>query len=150
MSWSFRKRPFASLAATMAKLLLSDVLHAHCPRLSTRSETAFFKFDRAWLRPFQGTKTKYRVPTVLEKSGKSENFSRSVNCQGIMKQVREFYKIAQTWGKVREIYFWTFVNNLKCFKVDGSTKKLSCFGYMRYVVFDTTSGKGNVIKWIWH
>ncbi len=40
-----------------------------------------------------------RVPTHLEKSGKSENFSRSGNCQGILERVREFLKRVLKSGK---------------------------------------------------
>ena len=40
-----------------------------------------------------------RVSTCLEKSGKSENFSKSGNCQGILKRVGELKKRVQNSGK---------------------------------------------------
>jgi len=48
------------------------------------------------------TLTYFRVPTVREKSGKNDFFSRSGKGQGILKFVREIWKISKSQGKVRE------------------------------------------------
>ena len=43
-----------------------------------------------------------RVSTVREKVREKNIFSRSGNCQGILKFVREFWNLGRSQGKVRE------------------------------------------------
>ena len=42
------------------------------------------------------------LPRVREKSGKNKIFSRSGNCQGILKKCQEFWPFDQCQGNVRE------------------------------------------------
>ena len=44
----------------------------------------------------------FRVSTVREKVREKNIFSRSGNCQGILKFVREFWNLSKSQGKVRE------------------------------------------------
>ena len=44
----------------------------------------------------------HRVSTVREKVREKNIFSRSGNCQGILKFVREFLNLSKSQGKVRE------------------------------------------------
>ena len=51
---------------------------------------------------FNGDLVYNRVSTVREKVREKNIFSRSGNCQGILKFVREFWNLSKSQGKVRE------------------------------------------------
>ena len=59
-----------------------------------------------------------RVSTVREKVREKNIFSRSGNCQGILKFVREFWNLSKSQGKVREFCNSQSIND-KNFKNKG-------------------------------